>query len=550
MIDQAKEILGKSDESLKLATKKLAGLLAENGKLSSQKLDEAQLVSYNLAYMLAEQEVAAHYLDYAGTEGGELESTMAVAFAGETVAHIRAELSSRAGEYGLTQQEIQGLLGEPATSEFIEKSTSTAQFVKICDLVAGEDGLNFGSYALNDDHQMFRDMFQKFADSELRPRAEKIHRENLDVPDEIINQLAEMGAFSLSIPENYGGYFAEGQEDNTAMMVVTEELSRGSVGFGGSLITRPEILGKALLVGGTEEQKQRFLPDLASGAKMAGVMVTEPDFGSNVAGLSVTATPTEGGWLINGTKTWCTFAGYAEYLLVLCRTNPDKSVGHKGLSILIAEKPKFYGHEFTHTQDKGGKIEGRAIDTIGYRGMHSFEVNFEDYFVPAENLVGMKDGEGKGFYYQMAGFAGGRLQTAARANGLMQAALEKGIQYAQERQVFSQPIVNYSLTKYKIGRMAMITQGSRQYANKVAKLMDEGKGQMEATLVKFYASKISEWVAREAMQIHGGMGYAEEYEVSRLFVDARVFSIFEGAEEVMALKVIARSVLSDALKGA
>nr|MCU0824976.1 acyl-CoA dehydrogenase [Leptospira sp.] len=332
-----------------------------------------------------------------------------------------------------------------------------------------------------------------------------------------------------------------------SMLVVTEELSRGSLGAAGSLITRPEIMSKALLKGGTEEQKNKWLPLLASGEKMAGIMVTEPNYGSDVAGISVTAKEVEGGFVINGVKTWCTFAGYANLLLILCRTESDPSLKHRGLSILLAEKPSFDGHEFSYKQEGGGTIQGKAIGTIGYRGMHSYEVSFEDYFVPKENLLGGEAGRGKGFYYQMEGFAGGRIQTAARANGVMQAALEAALRYSQERKVFAKPIYDYTLTKFKIAKMAMITQATRQYTNYVATLLDEHKGQMEATLVKLYASKIAEWVTREAMQIHGGMGYAEEYPVSRYFVDARVFSIFEGAEEVMALRVVAKDLLDQAL---
>ncbi|RMG70526.1 MAG: acyl-CoA dehydrogenase, partial [Bacteroidetes bacterium] len=332
------------------------------------------------------------------------------------------------------------------------------------------------------------------------------------------------------------------------MMTVTEELSRGSLATAGSLITRPEILGKALLKGGTEEQKKKWLPKLATGEVFNAVAVTEPNYGSDVAGMSVTADKVDGGWVINGVKTWCTFAGYADVLLVLARTEKDPGLKHKGLSILLAEKPRDKGHKFSHTQEGGGKVEGSAIPTIGYRGMHSFEVNFDNYFVPDENLVGGEEGRGKGFYMQMAGFAGGRLQTAARANGVMQAALEAAVRYANERKVFGKEIGKYQISLWKIARMAMIVQASRQYSLHVAKLMDKGEGSMEATLVKFYASKISEWVTREAMQIHGGMGYAEEYAVSRYFVDARVFSIFEGAEEVMALRVCARELLSNALK--
>ncbi len=236
--------------------------------------------------------------------------------------------------------------------------------------------------------------------------------------------------------------------------------------------------------------------------------------------------------------------------MVLCRTDPDMSKKHRGMSILIAEKPRFEGHEFKHDQPAnqgGGHIEGKAIPTIGYRGMHSYEVAFENYWVSEDNLIGGEAGLGKGFYLQMEGFAGGRLQTAARALGVMQAAFEAALRYSNERKVFNKPIFDYQMTQWKIVRMAALIQAARQATYHACRLMDDHKGQMEASLVKFYASKISEWVTREALQIHGGYGYAEEYAVSRYFVDARVFSIFEGAEEVLALRVIAPALLKQYL---
>lgn len=394
---------------------------------------------------------------------------------------------------------------------------------------------------------MMKETFRNFAEEKVRPIAEKVHRQDLTIPQEIIDALAELGCFGLSIPNTYGGFQEENNLDHTSMVVVTEELSRGSVGVAGSLITRPEIVSKAILAGGTEEQKQYWLPKLASGELLCAVAVTEPDFGSDVAGMKLAAKKVEGGWLLNGTKTWCTFAGKAHVLLVLARTNPDMSLRHKGLSLFLAEKPSTDEHSFDFKQPEGGRITGRAIPTLGYRGMHSYEVVFEDYFVPETNLIGGEQGLGQGFYLQMAGFAGGRLQTAARACGVMQRALECALNYSLERKVFGQKVFSYGLTQVKLAKMAALTQAVRQMTYRSAKLMDKHQGQMEASLVKFYSCRVAEWVTREAMQIHGGMGYAEEFEVSRLFVDARVFSIFEGAEEVLALRVIAKALLEKAL---
>jgi (2S)-methylsuccinyl-CoA dehydrogenase len=308
------------------------------------------------------------------------------------------------------------------------------------------------------------------------------------------------------------------------------------------------------VAGGTVEQKQRWLPALASGEVMNAVAVTEPDFGSDVAHIVTSATGTDGGWLINGTKTWCTFAARADVIMLLARSDPDRSKAHRGLSLFIVEKPRGDGHGFAFTQEPGrdgrtdpaGRMEGRPIDTLGYRGMHSYEIAFENWFVPAANLVGGDAGMGRGFYLQMAGFENGRLQTAARALGVMQAAYEAADGYAASRVVFGRPILDYQLTRAKLARMAVIIQSARQFSYEVARLMAGGEGSLEASMLKAYVCRAAEWVTREAVQIHGGMGYAEEYAVSRYFVDARVLSIFEGADETLALKVVARRLVEQA----
>ena len=293
------------------------------------------------------------------------------------------------------------------------------------------------------------------------------------------------------------------------------------------------------------------MPKLASAEILAAVAVTEPDFGSDVAGIVTAATRTEGGWVINGVKTWCTFAARADVLMLLARSDPDRSLTHRGLSMFVVEKPRGDGHGFAFVQPDAdrpaglepGKLEGRPIDTLGYRGMHSYELAFENWFVPDANLVGGPEGLGKGFYLQMQGFENGRLQTAARALGVMQAAYEAAMDYAANRVVFGSPIGDYQLTQAKLGRMAVIIQATRQSSYHVARLMARGEGTLEASMVKAYVCRAAEWVTREAMQVHGGMGYAEEFPVSRYFVDARVLSIFEGADETLALKVIARRLI-------
>jgi (2S)-methylsuccinyl-CoA dehydrogenase len=381
----------------------------------------------------------------------------------------------------------------------------------------------------------------------VAPLAESIHREDLTVPESLLEPLREMGVFGLSIPQRFGGIAPDERDDNLMMIVVTEALSEASLAAAGSLITRPEILARALITGGTDEQKAIWLPQVASGEPLCAIAITEPDFGSDVASLQLRATPVPGGWLLNGAKTWCTFAGKAGLLMVVARTDPDRSLAHRGLSVFLVEKPSFETHEFDYRQPGGGRLMGRAIPTIGYRGMHSFVLSFDDVLVPDACVVGERDGLGKGFYYTMAGMMGGRMQTAARACGVMRAALLAALRYAGDRKVFDAQLGSFALTRAKLARMAARYAACRRLTYAVGALLERGAGRMEASLVKLFACRSAEWVTREALQIHGGMGYAEESPVSRYYVDARVLSIFEGAEETLALKVVARTLLEQSL---
>jgi len=496
-------------------------------------VDANQVVAYDLAHAAAAVENARAVLDYGAK--GDVEGRIACAFVADAVHDVVTRLIGRDAEWGIDPAMLSG------AHQVVAAYRSPAFLEQLAD--------QQGPRHLGGDMEMVQDTFRRFAEDKIRPVAEHIHRTNADIPEDLIQGLAELGTFGLSAPEEYGGFASGGEDEYIGMVVATEELSRGSLGAGGSLITRPEILTRALVKGGTEEQKQQWLPKLASGEIMAAVAVTEPDFGSDVAGLKVTATKTEDGtgWVINGVKTWCTFGARADVLMLLARTDPDKSKAHRGLSLFIVPKPRGEGHGFEFTQDgTGGKMEGRAIDTIGYRGMHSYEVAFDGWVVPAENLIGGEAGLGRGFYLQMEGFENGRLQTAARAVGLMQAAYEAAYDYAANRVVFGSPILDYQLTKVKLARMAVIIQSARQFMYQVGRMMAKGHGAMEASMVKAYVCRAAEWVTREALQIHGGMGYAEEFPVSRYFVDARVLSIFEGADETLALKVIARRLVEQA----
>jgi len=545
MLDQAAAALTSTRTLIDSALSQLKSWTREDGRLSNARLDEHQLVSYELSLCWAECCAAQFMLEHARRAGDTFTDRLTALFCAEAVTSTCNRLRTRPQDFGLSDEQVDAVCSPRAMGIFLAEQLSAANIEAIGEQVL-ERGADLGPDLLDERHTLMRDTFRRFADDVVAPLAEEVHRKDLIIPDEILDPLRDMGVFGLSIPESYGGLQENDREDNIGMLVVTEELSRGSLGAAGSLITRPEILARALLKGGSEEQKQHWLPKLAVGDPLCAVAVTEPNYGSDVAGVRLKATPVEGGWSLNGAKTWCTFGGKAGVLLVLARTDTDPAQGYKGLSMFLVEKPSSDGHEFEVTPDTGGKLTGRAIATIGYRGMHSYELFFDDFFVPAHNMLGGADGQGKGFYYAMAGFAGGRIQTAARAVGVMRAAFERSISYSRERVVFSHPIGDYQLTRAKLARMAAYLAASREFTYGVARLMDEGAGDMEASGAKIFTCKTAEWLTREALQIHGGMGYAEETPVSRYFVDARVLSIFEGAEETLALKVITRSLVENA----
>jgi (2S)-methylsuccinyl-CoA dehydrogenase len=400
----------------------------------------------------------------------------------------------------------------------------------------------------SDDAASTRTFARQFAKQEvLREEdgvalADRIHRDDMLVPDSLIKQYAELGFFGSSVPDTYGGT----EMGYLTMIVLTEELSAASL-IAGSLLTRSEILTRALLEGGTEAQKQHWLPKLAAGEILVGISVTEPDIGSDVASVQCKATPAEvggaKGWVLNGAKAWGTFAGRANVLALLARTDPDASKGYAGLSLFIVPKDAFYGHKFECKQATGGVLTGEAIPTPGYRGMHSYILNLEDYFVPAENLVGEDGGQGRGFYLTLGGFAIGRLQTGGRALGVAQAALEKACAYVSQRVQFGKPIGEYQLTQYKIGLIATRIAAARQLTYDVARETDPAaRAPLGPAMAKLFASDVAVWATQEAQLLHGGWGYAEEDRISRYVADAQVLPIFEGVKATLELKVIARAL--------
>ena len=535
LVDAALATLGKRCHELTAA---LSRVCTRQGRLDSERLDEQQVALYELSFATAELAGANASLAYAARCNDVVADQLAVHCAVDTATSVSRRLDVIGAELHL-----------PAAATALPTATLGRDAVHaLCVELCARDG-ELGPDLIDEDKRLMRATFRQFAATVVAPQATAVHRQDLMIPNEIITGLQALGCFGLSVPETYGGVKPDDRDDSLGMLVATEELSRASLGAAGSLITRPEILARALLEGGTAAQISHWLPRLACGEPLCAVSVTEPNTGSDVAAANLRATRTNGGWLLNGGKTWCTFAGRAGVIMVIARSDPEARPLHKGLSLFLVEKPVTDAAHFRHDDGRGGHLTGNAIATIGYRGMHSYEMFYEDYFVPASHVIGEEAGLGRGFYFTMRGFTGGRLQTAARATGVMQAAYDAALRYAQQRVVFGKPVASYPLTEAKLVRMAALLQSCRQLSYDVAAMMDSGDGQMEASLVKLLACKAAEWVTREAMQIHGGLGYAEESPASRYFVDARVLSIFEGTEETLALRVIGKELLERALQG-
>jgi (2S)-methylsuccinyl-CoA dehydrogenase len=525
-MDRARQCVDRCRSVLDKAAKHLAEQCTDDGRLSTALMESVQVQLMGLAQHLARVSAADAMVDWA-VSCSKHEQKIARVWCAMVAADLYGWVGPRKNELGLDAV-------VPDPDGFVQDHMNSSLLSELGEQIM-EVGL--GELGLNATHETVRDVFARFSDAEIAPLAEHIHRHDAIVPETLLQAMAALGVFGVSIPEEYGGNHI----DHMAMILATEELSRGSLGAGGSVLTRPEIAARVLLAGGSERQKQRWLPPIASGEHMVGVAVTEPDAGSDVAMLSCGAKRVDGGYRITGEKTWCTFAGRADLLLLLARTSDD---AHRGLSLFLVNKPARTSEEqansaFAYKHD-GGTLTGQAISTVGYRGMHSYAVRFDDWFVPTDQRIGE---EGRGFYLMMAGFAAGRIQTAARAVGVMQAAFDAARSYVKERSVFGQSLMRLPITRVKFAMMAARIQASRQLAFRVGRALDQDEGGFDAALVKLLSCREAEWVTREAMQLHGGMGYAEEYSVSRYWLDARVLSIFEGTEEVLATRVIGRNYL-------
>lgn len=521
------EVISKAVQALADRAVGAARTLTRNGEA----IDEHQVVVDKVAYAATEARVIAEL--QAAPAAVADEARIAAAELAASIAHRLAPIAPVLGLGSLAYpDDAAGAIADglaPATVEALGVAAIASEGKRV--------------WPLDDTLTEVRANVRAFADREVMPHAEHIHRHDELVPERFIREMAKLGYFGLSIPEKYGGH----ELGNLAMILTTEELSRASLAAAGSLITRPEILAKALIAGGTEEQKQTWLPRLASGEIMAAISVTEPNVGSDVASVACKAERVPGGWTITGAKAWCTFAGRADVIALLARTG-EPSEGARGLTLFIVDKPRFDGHEFEATQPGGGTLTGKADRTPGYRGMHSFTLAFDRWLVPDAQVVGGEAGLGRGFALQMAGFAAGRLQTGGRACGVTQAAVEHTARYVAERKQFGRPIGDYGLTRYHLGRMTARLAAGRAitYAAAIAMDADERRAAPLAAMAKLFACDVAVEVTQLGQLLHGGWGYAEEYPISRCVTDAQVLPIFEGVKPILALKVVGRALLARA----
>ena len=379
------------------------------------------------------------------------------------------------------------------------------------------------------EHEFIRRSVREFVEAEIKPIANDLDRQNKEIPERILKQMAELGYFGVIFPAEEGGMGL----DYISMAIVTEELSRGWLSVG-SVMTRNIITGTLISANGTPEQKKKFLPPIARGEILTAAAFTEPDSGSDTASFKTRAVKQGDGYLIKGSKMWCTFANRAHMLTVMTRTDPDMSKRHKGLSLILFEKQP--GDDFMPPS-----LTGSPIPTIGYHGMRSYALQFDDAYAPAANLIGGR--EGQGFYQLMASYEAARIQTAARGVGVAQAAFECAVKYAKDRKQFGQPIGDFQVIRHKLAHMAVEIEAARQLCYFAAAEKDTGKRcDYEAGLAKAFAAEMAERVTREAMQVHGGYGYSMEFDVQRFWRDARVLSIFEGTSEIQ-YEVIGRRIM-------
>ncbi|MEQ8267092.1 MAG: acyl-CoA dehydrogenase family protein [Parvibaculum sp.] len=515
--------------------------VAKDGKVSAAAIEREQFAVHGLAWLATYVEALRQLAAYAARmtaekRFGEFEALIVQTAFGEYLSQMAGGIPMSQGEtvrmrdLGLSHEEAQVLFNDAVRKLVMGGNTAPVR-ARLAELIAANAGAaTFGDTGLEDTYDAIRDQMRRFADAEVIPHAHEWHLKDDYIPMPVVKQMAELGVFGLTIPEEFGG-LGLGKE---SMCVVSEELSRGYIGVG-SLGTRSEIAAELILGGGTANQKEKWLPKIASGEVLPTAVFTEPNTGSDLASLRTRGRREGDIYKVNGNKTWITHAARADVMTLLCRTNDEP--GYKGLSMLLAEKPR--GDDNEPFPAKG--MSGGEIEVLGYRGMKEFEIGFDDFEVKAENLLGGE--EGQGFKQLMQTFESARIQTAARAVGVAQSALELGLRYAQDRIQFGKPIFEFPRVFGKLVMMAVEIMVARQLTYFAAREKDGGRRcDLEAGMAKLLAARVAWAAADNALQIHGGNGFALEYPVSRVLCDARILNIFEGAAEIQA-QVIARRLL-------
>ncbi|MDB5359235.1 MAG: acyl-CoA dehydrogenase [Rhodospirillales bacterium] len=533
-----------ADRLVAAGRKAVLSQVAPGGTLDADLLEQHQYAAHGLAWVstyaraLSEMRAWALRLDATGRLG-ELEALILQVAFGEYLAQLEGgvPLSQvemiRPADLGIADEDVATFRTEPVQA-LVKAGTAAAARLRIAELIRhGLDGGGFGNEALDDETlSMVRDQFRRFGAEAVEPHAHDWHLKDELIPIEIVEQMAELGVFGLTIPEEYGGLGM----GKLAMCVVTEELSRAYIGVG-SLGTRSEIAAELIRLGGTDQQKEYWLPRIASGEILPTAVFTEPNTGSDLGSLKTRATLDGDSYSVTGNKTWITHASRSDLMTLLARTDA-KDGGYKGLSMFLAEKPR--GTEADPFPAAG--MTGGEIKVLGYRGMKEYELGFDGFAVPAANLLGGV--EGQGFKQLMATFESARVQTAARAVGVAQNALEIGLRYALDRVQFGKALVNFPRVAGKLAWMAVETMVARQLTYFAAREKDSDRRcDIEAGMAKLLAARVAWANADNALQIHGGNGYALEYKISRVLCDARILNIFEGAAEIQA-QVIARGLLA------
>ncbi|MEM1299866.1 MAG: acyl-CoA dehydrogenase family protein [Pseudomonadota bacterium] len=514
-----------------------------DGRVSGSLVDQHQFGAHAYAWMATYVEALRQLHGWAtrlADEGnfGETEQLILQIGFGEYLWQMYGGIPMSQGEIarpqdiGLTQQDQRELM-VPAVQWLTQNGNSDAARVRLAQLMCEQEGVaSFGATGLDEEFEMIRDQFRRFADDRVIPDAHEWHLKDQLIPMEIIEEMSEMGVFGLTIPEEFGG-FGLGK---TSMCVVSEELSRGYIGVG-SLGTRSEIAAELILCGGTDEQKADLLPKLASGEILPTAVFTEPNTGSDLGALKTRAVKEGDEWVITGNKTWITHGGRTDVMTVLARTNPDTD-DYRGLSMFIA--PKTRGTDEEPFPDP--TIAGGEIEVLGYRGMKEYTLALDGHRVPEGALLGGV--EGQGFKQLMQTFESARIQTAARAVGVAQSAMEIALRYAQERVAFGKPLSAFPRVASKLAMMAVEIMIARQLTYFSAREKDEGRRcDLEAGMAKLLGARVAWAAADNGLQIHGGNGFALEYPISRVLCDARILNIFEGAAEIQA-QVIARRLLA------